>query len=36
MAVKGNSIDRIEQSKGLYKSPEKLTAPSFIVRHYGK
>jgi fumarate hydratase subunit alpha len=31
MAVKGNSIDRIEQSKGLFKSPEKLTAPSFIV-----
>jgi fumarate hydratase subunit alpha len=31
MAVKGNSIERIEQSKGLYKSPEKLLPPSFIV-----
>jgi fumarate hydratase subunit alpha len=31
MAVKGNSIDRIEQSKGLYKHPEKLLAPSFAV-----
>jgi len=31
MAVKGNSIERIEQSKGLYCSPEKLLAPSFIV-----
>ncbi len=31
MAVKGNSIERIEQSKGLYSNPEKLVAPSFIV-----
>jgi fumarate hydratase subunit alpha len=31
MAVKGNSIERIEQSKGLYNNPEKLVAPSFIV-----
>ncbi len=31
MAVKGNSIERIEQSKGLYKSPEKLLTPSFTV-----
>ena len=31
MAVMGNSIDRIEQSKGLFKSPEKLIAPSFII-----
>ncbi len=31
MAVKGNSVERIEQSKGLYKSPEKLIAPSFAV-----
>ena len=31
MAVKGNSIERIEQSKGLYESPEKLLPTSFIV-----
>ncbi len=31
MAVKGNSIERIEQSKGLYSTPEKLLAPSFTV-----
>ncbi|MBZ2164719.1 fumarate hydratase [Methanobacterium spitsbergense] len=31
MAVKGDSIERIEQSKGLYNNPEKLVAPSFIV-----
>jgi len=31
MAVKGNSIERIEQSKGLYREPEKLTAPSIVV-----
>jgi fumarate hydratase subunit alpha len=31
MAVKGNSIERIEQSKGLYESPEKLIPPSFTV-----
>ena len=31
MAVKGNSIERIEQSKGLYKNPGKLLAPSFTV-----
>ncbi|MGB7969085.1 MAG: fumarate hydratase [Methanobacterium sp.] len=31
MAVKGNSIERIEQSKGLYESPEKLLSPSFVV-----
>ena len=36
MAVKGNSIDRIEQSKGLYKSSEKLTISFFHCRHYGK
>ena len=31
MAVKGNDIERIEQSIGLYTNPEKLIAPSFIV-----
>ncbi|MTK64202.1 MAG: fumarate hydratase [Methanobacterium sp.] len=31
MAVKGNSIERIEQSKGLYNRPEMLPAPSFSV-----
>ena len=31
MAIKGNSIERIEQSKGLYNKPEKLLAPSFPV-----
>jgi fumarate hydratase subunit alpha len=31
MAVKGNSIERIEQSKGLYENPEKLLPPSFTV-----
>ena len=31
MAVKGNSIERIEQSKGLYSRPEMLLSPSFSV-----
>jgi fumarate hydratase subunit alpha len=31
MAVNGNSIERIEQSKGLHSQPEKLLAPSFTV-----
>jgi fumarate hydratase subunit alpha len=31
MAVKGNSIERIEQSQGLYNQPEMLPAPSFSV-----
>ena len=31
MAVKGNPIERIEQSKGLYGNPEKLLPPSFTV-----
>ena len=31
MAVKGNSVERIEQSKGLHSQPEKLLAPSFTV-----
>ena len=31
MAVKGNSIERIEQSMGLYERPEKLLPPSFTV-----
>ena len=29
--LKGNDIERIEQSKGLYNNPEKIFAPSFIV-----
>jgi fumarate hydratase subunit alpha len=31
MAVKGNSIERIEQSQGLYSRPEMLPTPSFSV-----
>lgn len=31
MAVRGNSIERIEQSQGLYNQPEMLPAPSFSV-----
>ncbi|MCZ3366339.1 MULTISPECIES: fumarate hydratase [Methanobacterium] len=31
MAVRGNGIERIEQSKGLYTDPGKLTPPSFIL-----
>lgn len=31
MAVKGNDIERIEQSIGLYTNPERVLAPSFIV-----
>lgn len=31
MAVKGDSIERIEQSKGLYSHPEMLHPPSFSV-----
>jgi fumarate hydratase subunit alpha len=31
MAVRGNGIERIEQSKGLYTDPAKLTPPSFIL-----
>lgn len=31
MAVKGNSVERIEQSKGLYESPDKLISPSFLI-----
>ena len=31
MAVKGNSIERVEQSKGLYSRPEMLPSPSFSV-----
>jgi len=32
MAVKGNNTDRIEQSKGLYKDPAKLSPAPVIVR----
>lgn len=31
MAVRGNDIERIEQSKGLYTDPGKLAPPSFIL-----
>ena len=31
MAVQGNDIERIEQSKGLYDDPEKVIAPSVLV-----
>ncbi|MGB9937457.1 MAG: fumarate hydratase [Methanobacterium sp.] len=31
MAVRGDNIERIEQSKGLYKDPGKLIPPSFII-----
>jgi len=31
MAVRGNGIERIEQSKGLYTDPGKLTPPPFIL-----
>jgi fumarate hydratase subunit alpha len=31
MAVKGNSIERIEQSKGLFERPEKVLSPSFVI-----
>jgi fumarate hydratase subunit alpha len=31
MAVRGNGIERIEQSKGLYSDPGKLIPPSFIL-----
>ena len=32
MAVKGNNTDRIEQSKGLYKDPSKLSPAPVIVK----
>ncbi len=31
MAVKGDDIQRIEQSKGLFEDPGKLTPPAFLV-----
>jgi len=31
MAVKGDAVERIEQSRGLYNLPEMLNAPSFLV-----
>lgn len=31
MAVKGNDIDRIEQSKGLYDNPGQMKAASFLI-----
>ena len=32
MAVRGNDVERIEQSKGLYKDPAKLTPAPVIVK----
>jgi fumarate hydratase subunit alpha len=32
MAVKGNSIERIEQSSGLYDDPSKLEPPPIIIK----
>jgi len=31
MAVKGNDIERLEQTKGLYQDPSMLISPSFLV-----
>ena len=31
MAVQGDDIERIEQSRGLYEDPGKLISPSFII-----
>lgn len=31
MAVRGGGLDRIDQSQGLYSSPEMVTAPSFLI-----
>lgn len=31
MAVKGNDIERIEQSKGLYDNPSQMKAASFLI-----
>ncbi|BDH79091.1 MAG TPA: fumarate hydratase [Methanothermobacter sp.] len=31
MAVKGDEIQRIEQSKGLYEDPSMVTPPSFLI-----
>jgi fumarate hydratase subunit alpha len=31
MAVKGNDLERIEQSKGLYNNCEMITPPSFLI-----
>ncbi|MDI6644353.1 MAG: fumarate hydratase [Methanobacteriaceae archaeon] len=31
MAVKGNDIERLEQTKGLYHDPSMLVSPSFLV-----
>jgi fumarate hydratase subunit alpha len=34
MAVKGNDIQRLEQSQGLYEKSEKLIPPSFLIDSY--
>ncbi|KZX15576.1 L(+)-tartrate dehydratase subunit alpha [Methanobrevibacter cuticularis] len=34
MAVKGNSIERIEQSKGLYDKSEMIKPPSILIDNY--
>ncbi|MDP1552738.1 MAG: fumarate hydratase [Methanobacteriaceae archaeon] len=33
MAVKGDDIQRIEQSQGLFEDPGKLVPPSFLIDH---
>lgn len=34
MAVKGDDLERIQQSSGLYKEPGTLVAPSFLIDSY--
>ncbi len=36
MAVKGNEIERIEQSNGLYGDPSMMKAPSFLIDNHFK
>jgi fumarate hydratase subunit alpha len=33
MGVQGNDVERIEQSKGLYKNPEKVAPAPVVVKH---
>ena len=34
MAVKGNDLERISQSKGLFNESEKLASPSFLIDNF--
>ena len=36
MAVKGNDIERIEQSKGLYDNPGQMKAASFLIDSFSE